>query len=73
MCGPKTYCYKGDFEKYVDYYPQTKIYPKNFRMGSTFWKVQKNILQILKNMAFLKEGGYPSQKNRFGIFERGYS
>ena len=61
------YYYRGDFEKYVNYYPQMKIYSKNFRMGSLFWKVQKISFKILKKFGVLK-GGYPSLKSRFGFF-----
>ena len=50
------YYYRWYFEKHVDYYPQMKIYSKNFRMGSLFWKVQKISFKILKKIGGLKGG-----------------
>ena len=63
------YYYRGDFEKYVDYYPQMKIYSKNSCMGSIFWKVQKIFFKILKNMVFLKGGGIQVRKVDLGFLK----
>ena len=60
--------YRGDFEKYVNYYPQMKIYSKNFRMGSTFWKVQKISFKILKKIGVLK-GGIQVRKVDLGFLK----